>query len=82
MDPDRLARRYGVASGGEKRMIAAALSFYGRCRLSGRAKELAEEFEFNHLGGLDANNITALMGAVAIESGHSELAPGEPVVGA
>lgn len=69
-DPERLVRRLGTASSGEKVMIAAALSFVPEAWLSDSAGKVP--FRLNDAGSLDGGNTRALLEAVAIQASHEE----------
>jgi hypothetical protein len=72
-NPERLVARLGVASSGEGVMTAAALSFIPRDWLPVPARDVC--FRLDDTGALDANNLRALIEAVAIQAGHIEVLP-------
>ena len=70
-DPERMVREYGRASGGEKRLIAAAMSFlHPADRPQGADEVLLELF---NIAGLDTQNTRILLRSIEIEAGHRGL---------
>ena len=67
-DPERMLAHFGRASGGEKKMISAAMSFlHPEDRPEGADEVLLELYD---IAGLDEENTIILLRAILIETGH------------